>query len=201
MNLKIFNLLYINSDIYVLDFFFNFRNIVLKYNLVFFNVEIILILYIIYNIVFFTTQKTSYKNFYFKYIFFISILFFMCFLNLIYFKNIIIFCNLLVINDFILVNKLFILFVFILILFIIKNKILKNPKYVSLDELLIILSFLILFILILLDTFDFFLIYTAIEGISLILYCLSSIMNESFINLEAVIKYFFVNNLASTLLL
>lgn len=201
MNFTILDIFNINSDLDILDCFFNFRNLVLKYNFIFFNIEIILIIYIIYNVIFFTINKLSYKKYYYNYIFFIFILFFMCFLNLIFYKNSIIFCNLLVTNDFILLNKCFILFSFIIILFIIKNKILKNPKYVSLDELLIIFSFLILFILILLDTYDFFLIYTTIEGISLILYCLSSIMNESFINLEAVIKYFFINNLASTLLL
>lgn len=201
MNLNIFIFYRLNSDFYLFDSFFNFGNFILKKNFIFFNIEIILIIYIIYHIIFFTSNKISYKFFYYKYIFFISILTLISLMTFNYSKKTTIYCHLLITNEFILINKFFILLAFLSILFIVKNKKLKNPKLINLDELPIIFSFLILFILILLDTYDFFLIYTAIEGISLILYCLSSIMNESLINLEAVIKYFFVNNLASTILL
>jgi len=87
------------------------------------------------------------------------------------------------------------------ILFISKNKLLIHPKIISLNELPSILSFLILFICILFSSYDFFVIYLSIEGISLIVYTLGSIMSESLINLEAILKYFLINNMASSLLL
>jgi NADH-quinone oxidoreductase subunit N len=88
-----------------------------------------------------------------------------------------------------------------MILFISKTKLLEQPLHSSLNELPSILSFLILFICILLSTFDFFIMYLTIEGISLILYTLGSLMNQSLINLEAIIKYFLINNMASSFLL
>ncbi len=189
------------SDFEILDTFFNYANYTVYNNFLNFNLELLLSGYILYNIIFFTNNKIDYKNFYYRYIFFIIILFFLCVVNIILGSNNIVFCNLLATNEYILTNKLFIIISLILILFIIKNKILKNPSIISLNELPIIFSFLLLFIFILLSTFDFFLIYLTIEGISLILYSLGSLMNESLINLESVIKYFLINNLASSLLL
>jgi NADH:ubiquinone oxidoreductase subunit 2 (subunit N) len=89
----------------------------------------------------------------------------------------------------------------ILILIISNNKFTIEPSKSSLNELPSILSFLMLFIFILLSSYDFFVIYLCIEGISLIIYTLGSLMNQSLINLESVIKYFLVNNMASSLLL
>lgn len=89
----------------------------------------------------------------------------------------------------------------VLILIISSNKFIIAPTRSSLNELPAILSFLMLFIFILLSSYDFFVIYLCIEGISLIIYTLGSLMNQSLINLESVIKYFLVNNMASSLLL
>jgi NADH:ubiquinone oxidoreductase subunit 2 (subunit N) len=82
-----------------------------------------------------------------------------------------------------------------------KSKFLLNPKKLCLDETLCVFTFLLLFICILLSTFDFFVMYLTIEGISLIIYSLGSLMNSSLINLEAILKYFIINNMASSLLL
>jgi NADH:ubiquinone oxidoreductase subunit 2 (subunit N) len=89
----------------------------------------------------------------------------------------------------------------ILILIICNRKFTINPTQAGLNELPSILSFLMLFIFILLSSYDFFVIYLCIEGISLVIYTLGSLMNQSLINLESVIKYFLVNNMASSLLL
>jgi NADH:ubiquinone oxidoreductase subunit 2 (subunit N) len=71
----------------------------------------------------------------------------------------------------------------------------------SLAEIPLIFSFLILFFCILLSASDFFIVYLALEGISFVLYTLSSICSESYINIEAIIKYFVINNLASLFVL
>jgi len=104
-------------------------------------------------------------------------------------------------NKFVIFSKMIVLILLIAILFISKNKLLINPKMISLNELPSILSFLLLFICILFSSYDFFIIYLCIEGISLIVYTLGSIMNESLINLEAILKYFLINNMASSILL
>lgn len=82
-----------------------------------------------------------------------------------------------------------------------KNKLFITVNNISLNEIPCIFTFLILFICILFSAFDFFVIYLCIEGISLIIYTLGSVMNESLINLEAIIKYFIINNIASSFLL
>lgn len=194
-------ILFLAYDPNILDSFFNYANHFLSNNFINFNLELILSIYIIYSIIFFTNNRIDYKNYYYKYIFFIIFLCFLCFVNFIKGGSNILFLNLILNNEYIILNKLFILISFVFILLIIKNKILQNPKIINLNELPIIFSFLLLFIFILFSTFDLFLIYLTIEGISLILYSLGSLMNESLLNLEAVIKYFLINNLASSLLL
>jgi NADH:ubiquinone oxidoreductase subunit 2 (subunit N) len=97
--------------------------------------------------------------------------------------------------------KFFVFLITIIILFINKNKFFVSPSTIALKEIPCLFSFLLLFICILFSAFDFFVIYLVIEAISLIVYTLGSLMNESLINLEAVIKYFIINNIASSLLL
>lgn len=88
-----------------------------------------------------------------------------------------------------------------MILIISYNKFLYLPNKTSVNEIPIILSFLLLFIFFLISSYDFFIIYLCIEGISLIIYSLGSLMNQSLINIEAIVKYFLINNIASSLFL
>lgn len=104
-------------------------------------------------------------------------------------------------NKFIIYCKIIVILLLLFIIIISKNKLLVTPKIISLNELPTILSFLILFICILFSSYDFFIIYLSIEAISLVVYTLGSLMNESLINLEAILKYFLINNIASSLLL
>ena len=82
-----------------------------------------------------------------------------------------------------------------------KHKYINQPATIKLNEIPVIFTFLLLFIFLLLSSYDLFIIYLSIEGISLILYTLGSLFHNSLINLEAIIKYFIINNIASSLLL
>jgi len=48
---------------------------------------------------------------------------------------------------------------------------------------------------------NLFIIYMAIEGVSMVIYTLGAVLHVSFLNLEAVLKYFILNNFASSVLI
>jgi len=91
---------------------------------------------------------------------------------------------------------------FFLTLYISRSKL--YVKYITSDffiDFLICFSFLFIFLSILISASDFIIIYLAIEGVSMVLYALGSLLNAGLLNIEAVIKYFIINNLASSLFL
>lgn len=167
-----------------------------------FFLESFLFIYILYQILFFIEKRQNFLIFYYQFITFLISLGVVYF-SLNYFNNYSnsIITSHLIINQYTLFCKLIILLLMVLILIISSNKFTIAPTKSSLNEIPAILSFLMLFIFILLSSYDFFIIYLCIEGISLIIYTLGSLMNQSLINLESVIKYFLVNNMASSLLL
>lgn len=68
-------------------------------------------------------------------------------------------------------------------------------------EFSLIINFSFLFMLLLVSTYDFFYIYLTIEGLSLTLYVLSSLIHNGIISLEAAVKYFSLGAVASGTLL
>lgn len=189
------------SDNSLLDTFFNFSNNCINTYFSNFYLEILLIAYIIYNVIFYKENKNNYKLFYFQFIFFLTFLCLICSFNFIFYNVNYLKQDILINNNFVLISKCFVLFITLMIFLICKNKFMVKPKYMSVNEIPIIFCFLLLFISLLLSAYDFFIIYLTIEGISLIIYTLGSVMNESLINLESIMKYFLINNMASSLLL
>jgi len=68
-------------------------------------------------------------------------------------------------------------------------------------DFIFLLNLLLLFILVLLSSYDFMLAYLALEGISLVLYILGGFISENLLSLEGIIKYFFLNSLCSSIML
>ena len=197
INLFLISLHKKNLSFYYL--FFNYSNYCYFTYFLTFVIEFFLILYILYYFIFYDEVCINFKKLFFQY------LFFLCFLiSILYFillENTTIICFHLISTKYIIYCKFIIIIILLLTLLINYNKFMINPKEIGFKELPILLSFLLLFICILLASCDFFVIYLVIEGISLILYSLGSLMNKSLINLEAIIKYFLINNMASTCLL
>lgn len=193
-----YNLLSSSEDFSSFLLFFN--HCYLTYVNIFW-IEWLLFLYTLYLIIFFNAKRIDFEFYYIRFILFLSLL--LSFLFLSYTFNIPFCLNGadLSCNKYSLFCKISILFLLILILIISYNKFLTQPNKTSVNEIPIVFTFLLLFIFILISSYDFFIMYLCIEGISLIVYTLGSLMNESLINIEAVVKYFLVNNIASSLFL
>lgn len=134
----------------------------------------------------------------------ISILAFVCVVILIQilmkikFSSVKFYFSFLLINSFYtLLSKFFILFLICLLLIVSKYKFLKNSKLACILELPTILVFSILFLSLLTNTNDFFIIYLCIEGLSLTLYVLSSILYRGVVSIEASLKYFSLGIISS----
>lgn len=165
--------------------------------------EIILILYILYNLIslFNDTNKSIFQ--YYRSIL-IYTLIFLSLLGKIFSYNWItqILLGFSWINCFYTIwSKLIIIFLTILVLIISKNK-LKNSEHLTcIIEFPLILSFSLLFMFLLTSSYDFFGMYLAIEGLSLTLYVLGGMLYKSIISIEAVIKYFSLGALSTGFLL
>jgi NADH-quinone oxidoreductase subunit N len=98
--------------------------------------------------------------------------------------------------------KLFVLGTLLIIIIAMQPKLSKEksliPDFIFLLNLLVLL---VLFIFILLSSYDFVVAYLALEGISLILYILGGFLKENLISLESIIKYFLLNSLSSSIML
>ena len=198
MSIFIFYLLKNNT---LLITFINFINQCYTCYILTFFLEWVTFLYIIYQILFFTEKNNNPQFYYFKYITFlwilnissISIYYFFCKSNLI--------SNNILLNHYVFCCKVSILFLMVISLTISRHKYINQPVTIKLNEIPVIFTFLLLFIFLLLSSYDLFISYLCIEGIGLILYTLGSLFYISLINLEAIIKYFIINNIASSLFL
>ena len=97
-------------------------------------------------------------------------------------------------------SKFIILFFFISYIALIKTN-LRLAKKKLIVELPWLLALATYFIFILLSSFDLFISYLSIEGLSFILYILASSINNSFISKEAAFKYLAVGSISSGFLL
>ena len=191
----------LTGDFVFYNVFFNFSNFCyLSYFLCFF-LESFISIYILYQIIFFYENRTSFMPYYLKFIYFLFLLILTYFIINFYLINYTLIGSALIYNKYTFFSKFIILVLMVGILIICSKKFTIEPNKISLNELPCLLSFLMLFICILLSSYDLFIIYLCIEGVSLVVYTLGSLMNKSLINLEAIIKYFLVNNMASSLLL
>ena len=189
------------GDFFLYNIFFNYTTFCPFTFLFSFLIEFFLFINIVHNLVFYKELRNNFKLFFYKYIFFLCFLTFILFFNFMVLNYSFLLGTHLLNNRYTLACKLISVILVLLILLISKKKILIRPRNVKLNEIPTIFSFLLIFICILLSTSDFFVMYLTVEGISLILYTLGTLMNLSLINLEAIIKYFLINNMASSFLL
>ena len=98
-------------------------------------------------------------------------------------------------------SKLFILGLALFVLLISEGKIKYFSKLNYFLEFPLIIGFSILFMFLLLSSYDFFGVYLTIEGLSLTLYVLSTMLHQGIISVEASIKYFSLGAIASGCLL
>lgn len=192
---------YFGGDVILYNIFFNY-SLYCYFNIFFsFFIEFSLLLFIVFNILFIENTNKNKKIFFY---FFLAFLFFLiictCFFYLFNF-NIFIVNVSLQNNYFTILSKISCIVLMTNILYILKNKLLYVSYNFFFKDLLCILCFLLLFLCILLSSIDFFIIFLSLEGISFVIYTLGTILNQSYINMEAIIKYFLINNIGSSLLL
>lgn len=93
------------------------------------------------------------------------------------------------------ISKILLLILTLLTMYIGREKFsLKNS---IIYEIPISFSFLLLFLFVLISGSNLFVVYMAIEGISMIIYGLGGVFYSGFLNTESILKYFIINNIAS----
>lgn len=189
------------GDLFFLHIFFNY-SLYCFFNIFFsFFIEFNLFFFLLFNIIFIQNTNNKIKYFFYFFLSFLSFLiicsYFFYLLNI----NIFLLNFSLQNNYFTFLSKVICLCLLLFIFYIIKNKLLNQNYNFFFKELVCVFCFLLLFICILISSIDFFIFFISLEGISFVLYTLGTILNLSYINLEAIIKYFLINNIASSLLL
>jgi NADH-quinone oxidoreductase subunit N len=102
---------------------------------------------------------------------------------------------------YILISKILIIILTLSVLFISKRKITYFSKLNYFIEFPIVIGFSVLFMFLLSSSYDFFGTYLTIEGLSLTLYVLASLLHQGIISVESAIKYFSLGAIASGSLL
>lgn len=98
---------------------------------------------------------------------------------------------------YILISKILTVALTLIILFISKQKILYFSKLNYFIEFPLVIGFSVLFMLLLSSSYDFFSTYLTIEGLSLTLYVLASLMHQGIVSVESALKYFSLGAIAS----
>jgi NADH-quinone oxidoreductase subunit N len=98
---------------------------------------------------------------------------------------------------YILFSKILITSLTLIVLFISKRKITYFSKFNYFIEFPIVMGFCVLFMFLLSSSYDFFGAYLTIEGLSLTLYILSSLLHKGILSVESAIKYFSLGAIAS----
>lgn len=99
------------------------------------------------------------------------------------------------------VSKILILVLTLSVLLISKRKIQQFLKLDYFIEFPLVIAFSVLFMFLLLSSYDFFGTYLSIEGLSLTLYVLSALLHQGIISVESAIKYFSLGAISSGSLL
>lgn len=196
--LKIDKEIIFNNNFYELDFFYNF------YTCLYILPEILLLLFIFYNLISFFSDiyKPIFQLYRWFFLYFIILIIFL--IKIIYFSWIPtkIILGFSWINClYILVSKFIIILFTMLILWISKKKLKTLTAINVMLEFPLILSFSLLFMFFLTSSYDFFCVYLSIEGLSLTLYVLATIVYKNIISIEATIKYFSLGAISTGILL
>jgi NADH-quinone oxidoreductase subunit N len=186
------------DNIYYYDFIINY--------FIFIEVlpELLLLLFIFYSLINMFNDKNSSIFQYYKWLFYFIFIFSVLVFKFVGFEYFIadLFFGFTWINSyFTKVSKLFILGLTLLVLLISEGKIKYFSKLNYFLEFPLIIGFSVLFMFLLLSSYDFFGVYLTIEGLSLTLYVLSTMLHQGIVSVEASIKYFSLGAIASGCLL
>jgi len=119
-------------------------------------------------------------------------------INIYYFQTSFIDLNYnLLFSKYILFSKFIVLFIGFLILLVVKDKIIKADF--ATNNFLLLFNILLFYLLIFLSSFDLIVLFISLEGVSLILYGLGSILIINLISLEGIIKYFLLSSITGCL--
>ena len=166
--------------------------------------ECILTFFIFYSLVNLFNDKTAVIFQYYKWIFYFLLVFFALIVKYITFDysgSELIFGFSWLSSYYILVSKILITLLTLLILFISKRKIKYFSKLNYFIEFPLVIGFSVLFMFLLSSSYDFFGVYLTVEGLSLTLYILASLLHQGIISVESAIKYFSLGAVASGSLL
>ena len=98
---------------------------------------------------------------------------------------------------YVLISKLTVLGLTILVLWIIQRKVQAFLNSNNFVEFPIVLGFSVLFMFLLLSSYDFVSTYLTLEGLSLTLYVLAILLNQGIVSVESAIKYFSLGAISS----
>ena len=162
--------------------------------------ECSLTFFIFYSLVNLFNDRITVVFQYYKWIFYFSLILYVLVLRYITFSYNIseLICGFSWLNSYYtLVSKILILILTLIVLFISKRKVVSFSKLNYFIEFPIIIAFSVLFMFLLSSSYDFFGTYLILEGLSLTLYILASLLHQGIISVESSIKYFSLGAVAS----
>lgn len=190
--------LLLENNFYQIDYSIN-QNLVLEIL-----PEIMIIFFIFYSLINVFNDKTNSIFQYRKWIFYFSfiLIFLICKFIFFGFEGAILILGFSWLSSYyILVSKILILILTIVILFVSERKIKRFSALNYFIEFPLVIAFSVLFMFLLSSSYDFFGTYLTIEGLSLTLYVLATLLYQGVISVESAIKYFSLGAIASGSLL
>lgn len=98
-------------------------------------------------------------------------------------------------------SKLIVILLTLIVLFISRHKLQQGMSLTCMLEFPIVVGFSVFFIFLLTSSYDFFGLYLAIEGLSLTLYTMASMLHHSIVSIESSIKYYVLGALSTGIML
>ena len=184
----------LQNNFYVEDYFISLNDISDL------SLEIILVVFIFYNLVSLFNDENASIFQYHKWLTCFYFLFFVLFLkvfnyNLASSKLTLGFSW--ITSYYVLISKLTVLGLTIIILWIIQRKVQIFLNSSNFSEFPLVLGFSVLFMFLLLSSYDFVSTYLTLEGLSLTLYVLAILLNQGIVSVESAIKYFSLGAISS----
>ena len=180
---------------------FYFEDYIISYSFFFDSIlEMILVFFIFYNLItLFNDKKTNVFQYHKWLICFYLLFFIICFkfLTLKFHGSTLILGFSWLSSFYVLFSKLVVVTLTILILWIIQRKVQRFNHSENFIEFPLVIGFSLLFMLLLLSSYDFISTYLTIEGLSLTLYVLAILLNQGIASVEAATKYFSLGAVSS----
>ena len=166
--------------------------------------ECVIVFFIFYSLVNLFNDKSTVIFQYYKWIFYFLLVLFILFMKYFTFNYNVseLILGFSWLNSYyILASKILILILTLIVLLISKRKIRHFSNLNYFIEFPLVIGFSVLFMFLLSSSYDFFGVYLVIEGLSLTLYILASLLHQGIISVESAIKYFSLGAIASGSLL